>query len=845
MDENSVRYGRTPEAILHGFANHLKYDLAEDRYTATAHDRFLALGWTVRDRLVKGWIRTQQTHHVRRVKRVYYMSLEFLMGRALQNNVINLGIEDEVTEALGKLGIDFKKVVELEDDAGLGNGGLGRLAACFLDSLATLNIPAYGYGIRYDYGIFRQTIVNGRQVEEPDDWLRFGSPWEVARPDYRIPVHFGGRVVVDHVNGKRHYRWVDTQPVVGVPYDRPTVGYHGDTVNTLRLWSARGTEEFDFEDFNAGDYIGAVEHKVTAETLTKVLYPNDQLYQGKELRLRQQYFFVACSLFDILRRFRKDSDDWLDLPNHVAIQLNDTHPALAVPELMRLLIDREGLEWNTAWDITVRTFAYTNHTLLPEALETWPVSMLERLLPRHLLICYEINRRFLDEVSLYFPGEPERLAKMSLFAEEGEKRLRMANLSIVGSHSTNGVAELHSELLKTRVVPEFAEMYPDRFNNKTNGVTPRRWLLKCNPGLAALITESIGDNWVKHLDDLQKLKPLAKDAAFIERFREVKLANKISLARYIKAQWGFEADPHSLFDVQIKRIHEYKRQLLNALHIIALYRRILADPKAKIVPRTFIFGGKAAPGYYMAKLVIKLINNLARVINHDPLVAGRIRVHFLPNYCVSLAERIIPAADLSEQISTAGMEASGTGNMKLMMNGALTIGTLDGANIEIMEEAGRDNIFIFGLTADEVAEHRGNYNPMDVYNADPEVKGAVDMLFDGSLDYHEPGVFEPLRRALIDGGDYYMHLVDLPLYIKAQDEAAELYKKPKEWAKKALLNVAASGKFSSDRTIQQYCDEIWHAKPVDVDVDHEATATIRITRDDFDAMDSLDHDDRI
>lgn len=833
-----VRHGDSPEAIRDGFANHLKYDLAEDRYTATPHDRFLALGWAVRDRLVKGWIRTQQAHHYRKVKRVYYLSLEFLMGRAMANNVINLGIENQVGEALASLGIDWRKLCELEEDAGLGNGGLGRLAACFLDSLATLDIPAYGYGIRYDYGIFRQKIENGRQVEEPDDWLRYGSPWEIARPDYRIPVHFGGRVVSEHVNGKLQHRWVDTQPIFGIPYDRPVVGYGAATVNTLRLWSARGTEEFDFADFNAGDYIGAVEHKVTAETLTKVLYPNDQLYVGKELRLRQQYFFVACSLVDILRRFKKDSETWDELPEKVAIQLNDTHPALAIPEMMRLLMDDHGLEWNHAWDLTVRTFSYTNHTLLPEALETWPVSMLERLLPRHLAICYEINYRFLEEVKHRYPGRADLVAAMSLFHEQGEKRLRMAYLSIIGSHSTNGVARLHTELLRARVVPEFADMFPERFNSKTNGVTPRRWLLKCNPSLASLITEAIGEGWVTDLDRLRGLEKFKTDASFIERYRIIKDANKASLANLMNNKWGFLADPKSLFDVQIKRIHEYKRQLLNALHIIVLYRRLLDNPGLDMVPRTFIFSGKAAPGYFMAKLIIKLINNLAQIINRDPLVKGRIKVFFLPNYGVSLAERIIPAADLSEQISTAGKEASGTGNMKLMMNGALTMGTLDGANVEILEEVGDDNIFIFGLTADEVEAQLPTYNPWDVYHQNEEVKGALDMLAGGWFDYHEPGIFAPLRHALLDGGDYYMHLADLPQYATAQSQASDLFRKPADWARKALLNTAAAGKFSSDRTILEYASEIWNAPRVSAKVETDSTSTLMISRDALDALDA-------
>ena len=833
----AVRYGSDPASLQRGFANHLKYDLVEDRFTATTHDHYLALALTVRDRLIKGWGVTQQTHHHHGVKRVYYMSLEFLMGRALSNNIINLDLGDSIRAGLKELRIDLEELCLEETDAGLGNGGLGRLAACFLDSLATLEIPAIGYGIRYDYGIFRQRLDNGYQIEEPDDWLRGGNPWEIPRPDYRILVNFGGRVETVKEAGQTVSRWVDTEPVIGFPYDMPIVGYRSGTVNTLRLWSARGTEEFNFGDFNQGDYIGAVEHNVQAENLTKVLYPNDELYVGKELRMRQQYFFVACSLFDILRRFKHHNDDWDKFPDHAAIQLNDTHPALAVPELMRLLVDEEGVSWDRAWDLTVRTFGYTNHTLLPEALETWPVSMIERLLPRHLQIIYRINQEFLGNVRRCFPGDARRVGRMSLIGEASERCIRMAHLSIVGSHSTNGVARLHTELLRRRVVPDFAEMFPERFNSKTNGVTPRRWLLKCNPDLAALITDTIGEVWVNDLERLRQLEPFAKESAFRQSFHAVKQENKKRLAAYMRAELGFEADPDTLFDVQVKRLHEYKRQLLNALHIVVLYNRLLQDPKRDIVPRTFIFAGKAAPGYYLAKLIIKFISNLGQVINNDPVVDGRLKVFFLPDYGVSLAERIIPAADISEQISTAGKEASGTGNMKLMMNGALTIGTLDGANVEIMEEVGEDNIFIFGLTAEEVAARQPEYDPAWHYDNDPETHAAIDLIAAGAFSPGEPRVFDPLRRTLLEDGDAYLHLADLTSYCQAQQQVADAYRDPEDWSRKAILNVAASGKFSSDRTILEYAREIWQTPPFPIKRSGRLDDTISMARADLQSLD--------
>jgi starch phosphorylase len=804
MDEVRARQGHDPESIAWGFAEHLKYSLGVDRFTVKQHDRYTALAMTIRDRLIERWIETQQTHHNKGVKRAYYLSLEFLMGRAMGNNVINLKLEDEVSKAMAELGHSWEELRDLEVDAGLGNGGLGRLAACFLDSMATLEYPAFGYGLRYDYGIFRQEIDNGYQVEQPDEWLRRGNPWEIQRPDLAVPVHFGGRVEKGH-DGRSY--WVDTNNVIGIPYDMPIVGYGGHTVNTLRLWSAKATEEFDFDDFNAGDYISSVGNKTTAENLTKVLYPNDLFYLGRELRLKQQYFFVACSISDIMRRFRKCGKAWSEFPEMAAIQLNDTHPSMAIPELMRLLIDGEQFSWDEAWDITVRCCGYTNHTLMPEALEKWPVQMFEKLLPRHLEIIYEINHRFMQDVANHYPGDMARMARMSLVEESDEKQIRMANMSIVGSHSTNGVAALHTELVKSRLVPDFAQMFPDRFNNKTNGITPRRWLLKSNPPLAKLICDNIGEDWITDLSQLKKLIPLAEDKEFRAKFMDVKRQAKVVLADHMKAAYGWEVSVDSIFDTQIKRLHEYKRQLLNAMHIVVLYNRIRKGQD--IHPRTFLFGAKAAPGYAMAKLIIKLINNIGNVVNHDPAVQDKLRVYFLPNYRVSLAEKMIPATDISEQISTAGTEASGTGNMKFMLNGALTVGTMDGANIEIVEEAGEENAFIFGLNADEVTELKPRYLPQQAYESNAEIKEAIDLIFSGHFNVSEPGIFEPIREVLFDKGDHYMHFADLASYIQAQERADALYRDPEEWARKAILNVANSGKFSSDRTIAQYASEIW------------------------------------
>ena len=820
----AVSGGVDAESIRADFTRHLKHTLGRDRYSATPHDQYLALALATRDRLIERWIQTQQTHHRRQVKRVYYLSLEYLTGRSLGNNVINLMMEKGVHEAMGDLGFDWIELRDEEVDAGLGNGGLGRLAACFLESLATMQIPAMGYGLRYDYGIFRQTIENGYQVEKPDDWLRGGHPWEIPRPDYLIPVRFEGRVEEGRQGGRQVAHWFDTKTVFGMPYDTPVVGYGGQTVNTLRLWSARSAMEFGLEDFQHGDYIAAVQAKVAAESLTKVLYPDDTVSAGRDLRLRQEYFFVACSLFDILRRFKTDGTSWHELPNRAAIQLNDTHPALAVPELMRLLVDEEGLIWEEAWDLTVRSLGYTNHTLMAEALEKWPVEMIGRILPRHLQIIHEINRRFLRVVAAHFPGDEGRFRRMSLIQEGAEKKVRMAHLAIVGSHSTNGVSAIHTDLVKHRLVPDFHDMYPQRFNSKTNGVTQRRWLLKANPPLAALITETIGDGWIRALKGLEHLVSLADDPDFRERFMAVKHRAKAHLADYLRTKHGYRLDPDSLFDVHVKRFHEYKRQLLNVLGIVVRYNRLRRDPGRDVPPHTFLFGGKAAPAYALAKLIIKLINSVGAVVNHDPAIDARLKVYFVPDYRVSLAERLIPAADVSEQISTAGTEASGTGNMKFMLNGALTVGTLDGANVEMLEEVGEDNMFIFGLKADEVTALAPHYNPYDYYQGDEEIREAVDLVLSNYFSFDEPGIFEPIRHVLFQGGDRYMHLADLRPYLDTHARVDDLWRRRHEWARKAVLNVAHSGKFSSDRTIAEYAADIWRVKPCPIDVPESAAA---------------------
>ena len=811
MKNKDQRVLMTPESLREDFDWHLRYTLAKDRAHATELDCYTALALSVRDRLVERWIVTQGEYSRKGVKRIAYLSLEFLMGRLLGNNVISLGLEDVCAKALADLGIDWNRLRDLEADAGLGNGGLGRLAACFLDSMATMGIAAIGYGLRYDYGIFKQTIRDGAQVEEPDRWLDQGYAWEIARPEYSCEVQFEGRVETSLVGGHEEWRWLDARTVKGVPYDVPVVGFGGEVVNTLRLWRAQATDEFDLQDFNRGSYVEAVESKVLAENLTKVLYPNDNTLQGKELRLRQQYFFVSCSVQDSLRRFRETGLPFQRLPERVFFQLNDTHPTLAIPELMRILMDCEHLGWDDAWKVTTSCIGYTNHTILPEALERWSVPMMSRLLPRHIQIIFEINARFLRSVSAIYPGDVARLQRMSIIDEEGGKQVRMANLAIIGSSAVNGVAALHTQLLRERIFPDYAEMWPSKFSNKTNGVTQRRWLLKANPRLAALITSAIGNGWIRDLPQLRRLENLATDPSFVSAFRDAKRRNKQALANYIGERLGIDVNPDSLFDVQVKRLHEYKRQLLLALYIIVLYNRILAGNGADMTPRTFIFGAKAAPGYAMAKLIIQFIHAIAAVVNDHPVAGKLIKVVFMPDYRVSLAERIIPAADLSEQISLAGMEASGTGNMKLMLNGAITIGTLDGANVEIAEQVGRDNIFIFGMTAEEVAARRPEYNSEEVAAADPEIRLAIDRIRQNVFSLMEPGLFAPILKSLLDYGDHYMLLADLRPYIDAQDKVSRLYTKdPDGWTRRAILNVARSGYFSSDRTIAEYARDIWH-----------------------------------
>ncbi|MCI0461063.1 MAG: glycogen/starch/alpha-glucan phosphorylase [Gemmataceae bacterium] len=805
----------TDKADFDYYDRHLVFDHAVSLENASQRERFEAVASSLRDLLTQRWLLTQQTHDQENPKRVYYLSMEFLIGRTLVNNIVNLGVEQFVRDDLqSDPRQDWTEVIETEPDAGLGNGGLGRLAACFIDSLATLQIPAMGYGLRYEYGIFRQDIKNGFQVEQPDHWLAQPDPWEVVRPQEAVEVPLGCSFKL--TNGV--VRAVPGHPshLLGVPHDRPVVGYGGRTINTLRLWGASSPEFFDFGEFSSGDFVGAMVDRVLAETVTRVLYPDDSTVAGQALRFVQEYFLVCCSLADIVARFRRTNDDWRLLPDRVAIQLNDTHPAMAVAELMRILLDQAKLGWDEAWDLTLRTLAYTNHTLLPEALEKWPVRFFELVCPRLLEIVYEINRRFLDTVQQRYPGDEARVRRMSLIEETPARQVRMANLAIVGTHSTNGVAQIHSDLLRTRVVADFADLFPQRFNNKTNGVTPRRWLLLANPDLARQITKAIGDDWVTDLSRLRQILPLADDADFRGRFRQAKQAAKERFADWLKATTGQVVDPQTIFDSQIKRIHEYKRQLLNALHIIVLYNRLRANPALTVPPRTFFFAGKAAPAYRLAKLIIKLINNVGRVIDEDPATRGRIKVVFLPNYNVSLAERLIPASDVSEQISTAGYEASGTGNMKFMMNGALTVGTRDGATIEMAEEAGAENFFLFGLTAEQVAGSRGWYSPRWHYENEAETRQALDRIFNDHFSRDEPGTFAPIRETLLDRGDYFMHLADLTSYAQAQQRLGELCAAPDAWARKAIINVACSGKFSSDRTIEDYAAEIWNAKPCPV-----------------------------
>ncbi|NBK21393.1 MAG: glycogen/starch/alpha-glucan phosphorylase [Spirochaetia bacterium] len=819
-DKLNVRFGHTPPELALDFAEHLKYSQDADLYHTTQEDRYTALALTIRDRIVHQWNLSRKTQKKEKAKRINYLSLEFLMGRAMTNNVINLGIEDELKEALSSLGYTYEELADIEHDAGLGNGGLGRLAACFLDSLATLEYPAYGYGIRYNYGIFRQQIKNGWQVEQPDNWLRYGNPWEIERHDVAYTVQFGGEVRIIREKGKDNFKWVGAEQVIGVAYDMPIIGYGCKTVNTLRLWSAKSPDEFDFHEFNEGDYTEAVRSKISAENLSQVLYPNDTLYMGKELRLKQQYFFVACSLADIVKTFKRGNYSWSEFSDFAAIQLNDTHPSLAIPEMMRILLDEEDLTWDTAWAITNSVMGYTNHTLMPEALEKWTLPMLQAILPRHMQIIYEINHRFMQAAVSFFPLQPQVLRKISIIEESNPKQVRMANLAIIGSHSTNGVAALHSELLKREMFPQFNTIYPDRFNNKTNGITQRRWLLDANPRLAAKITEAIGDGWITDYSQIAKLAPFADDSNFVADFAKIKQENKIRAAAFLKKDCDIVIDPNTLFDVQVKRIHEYKRQLLNALNIMLIYNDIKRGGEVTkgMPPMTFLFGGKAAPGYVNAKLIIKLINNIANVINADKEANKLLSVHFMPNYRVTMAESIIPATDLSEQISTAGTEASGTGNMKFMCNGALTIGTMDGANVEIAEEAGKENIFIFGHTEEEIAKLGPGYDPFAWAMKDKEIKDAVQLLSTGYFNVNEPNIFEPLRRSLFEGGDKYFHFADLRMYADAHKSARSLYMDDQDaWNRKAILNVASSGKFSSDRTISEYATDIWDLKKCPVE----------------------------
>jgi len=803
----------SPDEIDAEIRRHSRYALGRDGETLSERELFWTLALAARDKMVDGMFAAEQRYTENKAKRLYYLSMEFLMGRTLGNTLINLGLWESCREALEKRGVDIDEVRETEPDAALGNGGLGRLAACFLDSLAALGMPGFGYGINYEYGLFKQEIQFGYQVEKPDNWLSYGTPWEIERPDQAVLVPVYGHVETREIDGKFTPIWLDTKPLIGVPHDMPVPGYGGATVNYLRLYSARSASEFNMQVFNAGDYQSAVEDQIATETISKVLYPSDIQAAGKELRLLQEYFLVACAVDDIIRRYRLEFDTWDEFPNQVAMQMNDTHPAISVAELMRVFVDVHGLEWKQAWKMTTGTLGYTNHTLLSEALEKWSVGLFEYVLPRHLQIIYEINRRFLAEVAEKWPNDGGRQIRMSIIEEGADKKVRMAHLAIVGSHSVNGVSALHSELIKDDLVPDFYQFSPEKFNNKTNGVTPRRWLLKANPGLASLITDTIGDNWITDLDALRGLEPFAEDAAFQAEFTRVKSANKASLAVFVQETQGLTLNTDALFDVQVKRIHEYKRQLLSVMHVIHECLSLTEDGTEPTVPRTYVFAGKAAPGYWAAKQIIKLINSVAATVNGDPRTQGKLAVVFVPDYRVSVAEKIIPAANLSEQISTAGKEASGTGCMKLAMNGALTMGTLDGANIEIKEEVGDDNIFIFGLTADQIQtmRSRGTYHPWDYYS-DPATKRVLDALNSDRFCPGEPGLFRWIFESLLNGGDEYFHLADFPSYLKAQRQAGTEYQNVPLWTRKAILNVARTGKFSSDRTIAEYAKDIWNIR---------------------------------
>lgn len=810
--ESLGKKGMDAESIKTSFAENLRYRLARDKFTTNEMDEYQALSLATRNRLIEKWLHTQRVYHEKDVKRTYYLSAEFLMGRMFVNNLISLGIYDEAVKAMASIGIDIHELEDQEPDMGLGNGGLGRLASCFLDSMATLEIPAVGYGIRYEFGIFEQKIRDLQQVEYPDAWLANECPWEVNHPEYAFEVRFFGKVTQRKgLQGELVSDWVGGNSVIGSAHDIPIVGYKNNTVNTLRLWSARASNVFDLDSFQGGDYHKAVEEKNISENISKVLYPRDDSMQGKELRLKQQYFFVSCSIQDIIRRYLTGHDNFDAFPDKVVLQMNDTHPTLAIPELMRLLLDVHGLSWGKAWSITTRTCAYTNHTLLSEALEKWSLSLFDSLLPRHLQIIYEINRRFMRDVSVRFMHDEKMMESLSIIEEGDEKKVRMANMAVVGSFSVNGVAALHTQLLKDNVLNDFYRMYPEKFNNKTNGITPRRWLKVCNPRLSKLISEKIGEDWTRDLNQLEKLTPYAKDKAFIKKWREIKLENKLEFAKITEAITGHKVDPNSIFDIQVKRIHEYKRQLLNILRCVYCWVRLKEDPSFEMVPRTYFFGGKAAPGYYMAKMIIRLICSVSEMINQDEDTNSMLKVVFLPNYRVSLAEKIFPAADVSEQISTAGFEASGTGNMKFALNGALTVGTLDGANVEIEEEVGKENIFIFGLEADEVPALRKNYNPKEYIEKDPYLQETLRMINEGFFSPEEADLFKPLLHTITEG-DYYMVMADFAPYHDCQAEIDEVYKKQELWTEKAILNVANMAKFSSDRTIEDYNNDIWHCE---------------------------------
>ncbi|MDX1977210.1 MAG: glycogen/starch/alpha-glucan phosphorylase [Pseudanabaenaceae cyanobacterium bins.68] len=814
------RTGLSVETLKRAFEDNLFYIQGKYNAIASNNDFYMALAYTMRDRLLQRWLKTLKTYTEQNAKYVYYLSAEFLMGRHLGNSLINLEVYDQVSDAVKAAGLDLKHLLEQEPDPGLGNGGLGRLAACFLDSLATLEIPSMGYGIRYEFGIFNQSIQDGWQVEIPDKWLRGGNPWEIVRYDATVEVKFGGYTEVYHDDkGRDHIRWIPAQTVIGIPHDTPVPGYDTNTVNTLRLWKSEAGEDFNFQAFNAGDYDGAVSSKMRSETISKVLYPNDNTPQGRQLRLEQQFFFVSCSLQDIIRRHLSINPSLTNLCEHAAIQLNDTHPAISIAELMRLLVDEHELDWNVAWRITQKTLAYTNHTLMPEALEKWGVHLFGSLLPRHLQIIYEINHRFLEDVQTWYPGNAGLLERLSLIEEGAENQVRMAHLACVGSHAINGVAALHTDLLKKDVLRDFYQLFPEKFNNKTNGVTPRRWMLLSNPRLCALISEKIGKGWLTHMEDLRQLEQYIGDQDFCDRWRQIKRANKQDLAQYILERTGIEVNPDSLFDIQVKRIHEYKRQHLAIMQVIALYNHIKKNPDMEVVPRTFIFGGKAAPGYFMAKLIIKLINSVANVVNRDPSVRGRLKVVFLPNFSASQGQVIYPAADLSEQISTAGKEASGTGNMKFTMNGACTIGTLDGANIEIREEVGEDNFFLFGLTTEEVyAKKAQGYNPAEYISA--ELAEVLERIASGHFSSGNTELFKPLLDSLMYH-DTYMLFADFQSYRDCQVKVSHAYRDQHHWTKMTILNVARSGKFSSDRTIAEYCRDIWQVQPVKISLDQQ------------------------